>query len=126
MMKKYIMLLVGLSLTIYLIGLSASASDYKTLTAQDLRFMLNEKNFFLLDVHVPEQPHIQGTDAFIDYRKIRQNADKLPTDKNMKIVVYCVSGGMSRAAAKDLINMGYANVYNLRGGTRAFNKLEEE
>jgi len=125
MLNKYIPFLIGLSIAFYLIGSSVFAEDYKTLTAQELKSMLNEKDFFLLDVHIPEQPHIPGTDAFIDYRKIKQNADKLPTDKNTKIVVYCVSGGMSRSGANDLMDMGYTHVYNLKGGTRAFNKLKE-
>jgi len=91
------------------------------LKAAELKSVLNEKDFFLMDVHIPEQTHITGTNAFIDYRKIRQNADKLPTDKNGKIVVYCRSGGMSRSAAYDLIDMGYTYVYDLEGGIKAFN-----
>jgi len=105
------------------VGTHALAGDYKELQPEDLKIMLNEKDFFLLDVHIPEQTHIPGTDAFIDYRKIKQNSDKLPADKNTKIVVYCRSGSMSKSAADDLLDIGYTNVYDLDGGIRAFNKL---
>lgn len=81
----------------------------------------NEKDFFLLDVHIPEQEHIPGTDAFIDYRTIKESVDQLPPDKSAKIVVYCRSGSMSRSAAQDLVDLGYSNVYDLEGGIKAYN-----
>jgi rhodanese-related sulfurtransferase len=95
-------------------------------TPGELKAILPEKDFFLLDVHIPEQAHIPGTDAFIDYRKLRQNSTRLPADKNTKIVVYCLGGGMSRKAAFDLIEMGYTKVYDLLGGTWAFNRLKRQ
>jgi rhodanese-related sulfurtransferase len=101
----------------------APAADYKTMTAEELQALLPGKDFFLLDVHIPEQAHIAGTDAFIDFRRIRENAHRLPADKDTKIVVYCLSGGMSRKAAHDLIAMGYTKVYDLLGGTWAFRRL---
>jgi len=123
MNNKFYIYLLGWMIVFPLIGFSAFAGDYKTVTPTELKTMLTEKDFFLLDVHIPEQTHITGTDAFMDYRKIRGNADKLPADKDTKIVVYCRSGSMSYSAANDLIDMGYTNVYDLEGGTRAFNKL---
>ncbi|MBW1815304.1 MAG: rhodanese-like domain-containing protein [Deltaproteobacteria bacterium] len=123
MLNRSLIYLSGLIIAFQLIGIPVFAGDYKMLKAAELKSVLNEKDFFLMDVHIPEQTHITGTNAFIDYRKIRQNADKLPTDKNGKIVVYCRSGGMSRSAAYDLIDMGYTYVYDLEGGIKAFNKL---
>lgn len=102
---------------------AAWASGYKTVSPAELKAMLAHKDFFLLDVHIPEQRHIPGTDAFIDFRRIKQNADKLPVDKATKIVVYCLGGGMSRLAANSLMELGYARVYNLQGGTWAFRRL---
>lgn len=90
---------------------------------EDLKKDLEDKDFFLLDVHIPEQTHIPGTDAVIDYRKLKENADKLPEDKDAKIVVYCRSGGMSRSSAQDLVDLGYTNVHDLEGGINAFNEL---
>lgn len=110
----------GVFFVLSLIAFAVSASSYRTITAADLKAILPKEDVFLLDVHIPEQKHIPGTDAFIDYRKIRENKDLLPTDKTAKIVVYCRSGNMSHKAALNLIDLGYSQVFDLIGGTRAF------
>jgi rhodanese-related sulfurtransferase len=48
--------------------------------------------------------------------KIKETIDKLPKDKNAKIVVYCSIGIRSETVAHKLIQEGYTNVYNLYGG----------
>jgi len=111
---------IGAFFMFLIMAFAVSASSYRTITAAELKALLPKEDIFLLDVHIPEQKHIPGTDAFIDYRKIRENADRLPTDKTAKIVVYCRSGSMSHKAALDLIDMGYSQVFDLIGGTRAF------
>lgn len=122
-MKNTFHKLFGFVLMLSLLPLPAWASNYRTITAMELKTRLANKNFFLLDVHVPEQKHIKGTDAFIDFRKIRQSAQRLPIDKETEIVVYCLGGGMSRVAAEDLLEMGYTNVYDLKGGLVAYERL---
>ena len=122
-MKKTYYTLIGLFTILSLLACPAWASGYKTITAKELKTRLANKDFFLLDVHIPEQAHIAQTDAFIDFRKISQNTHKLPSDKETEIVVYCFGGGMSRAAAEDLLKLGYSNVSDLIGGFRAFNRL---
>ena len=124
-MNRHGCLLIGPILILALVSSSAWASGYRTVTPGELKTMLAHKDFFLLDVHVPEQEHIPATDAFIDYRKITENAKMLPADKNTKIVVYCLGDTMSRIAAEDLIKLGYAHVYDLLGGTWAFRRLLE-
>lgn len=96
---------------------------YHTITPRELRDQLREKDFFLLDVHVPEQTHIPSTDAVIAFNALRENAGELPEDKDAKIVLYCRSGGMSRQAAEILTDMGYTNVWDLEGGINAYNAL---
>ena len=112
-------------LVLLLLAGGAWASGYRTVTPEQLKAMLAHKDFFLLDVHVPEQKHIPGTDAFIDFRTIKQHTDLLPRDKNTKIVVYCLGDTMSRTAASDLVDLGYTQVYDLLGGTWAFRQLSE-
>ncbi len=101
-----------------------SSESFEVLQPNELQAMLEDKDFFLLDVHIPEQEHIPGTDAFIDYRELAENQDQLPENKDEKIVVYCRSGSMSRAAVNDLVELGYTNVYDLEGGINAFNELD--
>src|SRR3990167_3356131 len=70
-------------------------SNYKNMTVDELNQQLKNKDFALVDVHIPEQKHINGTDAFIPYDDIENQLDKLPKDKDAKIVLYCRTGRMS-------------------------------
>ncbi|NOY35441.1 MAG: rhodanese-like domain-containing protein [bacterium] len=89
---------------------------FKNITAEQLRTMLDNKDFLLVNVHSPYMGEIEKTDYFIFANDIKNNLDKFPDGKDTKIVLYCRSGGMSRMAAQDLADMGYANVFNLLGG----------
>jgi len=119
------MVMAGRILVLFLLTSSVWATGYRTITPAQLKAQLANKDFFLLDVHVPEQKHIPGTDAFIDFRTIRRHADLLPQDKNTKIVVYCLGDVMSRKAAVDLLDMGYTQVYDLSQGSWAFWQLPQ-
>jgi len=114
---------IGLILGLTLLAVQGLAAEYKILKPEELKIILANKNFFLLDVHIPKQAHIPGTDAFIDFRKIKQNRHLLPASREAKIVVYCRGGGMSRAALRDLNELGYTNVFDLQGGTTAYNRF---
>ena len=48
--------------------------------------------------------------------ELKETIEKLPADKNTKIVVYCSLGIRSETVAHKLIEEGYTNVYNLYGG----------
>ena len=48
-------------------------------------------------------------------------ADEVP-DTEREIVLYCRGGNRSALAADSLRQMGYTNVYSMRGGFRAWNE----
>lgn len=96
--------------------------EYKNIGPDDLVAMLKKKDFDLIDVHIPEQAHIPGTDKFIPFNEIVARQDELPQDKDAKIVLYCRSGSMSQTASETLLEMGYTNVYNLAGGINGWKK----
>ena len=90
--------------------------SYTDVSAVGLVAMLANKDFPLINVHIPYEGEIEGTDQFIAYNEIEQNLDKLPAEKDARIVLYCRSGSMSATAARTLIDLGYTDIWNLDGG----------
>jgi heme/copper-type cytochrome/quinol oxidase subunit 2 len=121
-MRKILVLVILFILTATLIpgagrSQTPAAAGYSDVTPDYLaRILKQHKDFALIDVHVPEQKHLKWTDEFIPYDSLPGNLDKLPSDRNRKIVVYSRSGNMSRLAAQQLVNLGYTRVMNLNGG----------
>ena len=91
-------------------------SGFGELQSAELDAMLQKKDFFFVNVHIPYDGEIKNTDAFIPYDRIALSLDKLPKDKNATIVLYCRSGHMSEIAAQQLVRLGYTHVSHLSGG----------
>jgi phage shock protein E len=96
--------------------------SYADVSTGGLYVMLAEKDFLLINVHVPSEGEIEGTDPFIPYNEIEQNLHQLPTDLNAKLVLYCRSGGRGAIAARTLVRQGYSNVWNPDGGMISWTK----
>lgn len=104
-----------------LAGCGFRQPDYvKSITPAQLNELLRTKDIFLIDVHTPEQRHIQGTDLFAPYDRIERYLDRLPQDKNVPIYIYCRGGPMGNAAARALHDLGYRDLSNLEGGAEAW------
>ena len=97
--------------------------SYTDVSAAGLAEMLKQKDFPLMNVHIPYEGEIKGTDFFVPFNRIDANLGKLPADKSAKLVVYCRSGAMSAIAARTLVKLGYTNVWNLDGGMIAWREL---
>jgi phage shock protein E len=125
--------LTVLGISISLIALVAtgnsSASHVRQLSVEEVKETLDkapslrEKGFFLVDVRTLQEHDsgaIPGTDLNIEYREISKRHREIGAGPEDHIVVYCQSGKRSNIAADTLTDLGYKNVYNIRGSMNAW------
>ena len=100
---------------------SQNAGGYVGITVEQLAGMLELENrdFTLVNVHVPYEGEIPQTDLFIPFDEITNHLEEL-SDMDASIVLYCRSGSMSTSAAETLASLGYTNVMEVGGGMRAW------
>jgi rhodanese-related sulfurtransferase/rubrerythrin len=95
----------------------------ESLDAIELQEFMNEHkegSYTLLDVRQPgeyQEERIPGA-KLVPLPELNDRLDELPGDE--PIVAYCAVGGRSRAAAQLLAGKGFNEVYNLRGGIKAW------
>ena len=93
-------------------------ADYQKITAEQAKNMMDDgDSYILLDVRTEEEfkeNRIDGAILIPDY-EINSRAEKELADKNVRILIYCRSGRRSALAAKEMIDMGYTDVYDFGG-----------
>jgi len=82
---------------------------------------VQEPKVVTINVHVPNEGNIAGTDLTISFDQISSSTE-LPVDLTTPLAVYCRSGNMSATAVKDLQAKGYVDIVELRGGYDAWLK----
>lgn len=97
---------------------SMDASDM-AVGVEEFASRLASSDSFVVNVHVPDEGSIEGTDASIPYDEIVGDG-RLPSDKATPILLYCKTGRMSGEAAIGLMNAGYTDVVHLKGGMDAW------
>lgn len=107
-------------------GWTVGPAKYQTISADQFDQMMDKKDFLLVNVHIPYEGEIERTDLLIPFNQIDRYQDRLPEDKNSKIVVYCLMGPMGSISARKLARMGYTQVFNLQGGMIAWQNFGKE
>ena len=119
-MKKLVFLLLAVMM------LTACGQDkennqgsvYVNITAEEAKqIMDSEEGYIILDVRTQEEydeGHIPGA-IVISHEEIAEKAEKVLTDKEQLILVYCRSGRRSKSAAEALVELGYTNIKEFGG-----------
>ena len=93
---------------------------YTNLTPAELAVLLENKDFLLVNTHVPYGYEIAQTDAHIPVDGEGRWLREYPADRSAMVVLYCRSGRWSSLAARQLVMAGYENVWHLNGGMVAW------
>ena len=100
---------------------AAVVKPVKEISVQDFQKLLDEKaDFQLIDVREPHEYDIVALDGeLIPLGDILQNSNKIQKDK--QVIIHCRSGARSATAIRELeANFGFDNLYNLKGGVKAY------
>jgi rhodanese-related sulfurtransferase len=91
--------------------LLVSPGEFEQAVAEPSRVTIN--------VHVPDEGSIPGTDRSIPFDEIEVRQAELP-DPSTPLAVYCRSGRMSAIAVETLAKLGFDDVVELQGGMKAW------
>lgn len=97
----------------------SESGSYRVVSVEELNTMLENKDFTLVNVHIPWEGDIPQTDQRLAYDTLDQNLS-LPPQKNDKILVYCYTSGMAKIAVETLLANGYKNIWMVDGGLSAW------
>ncbi|MEY4876758.1 MAG: hypothetical protein RL708_1907 [Bacteroidota bacterium] len=91
----------------------------ETILVKEFQEKLNQSTTHLLvDVRTPEEyigGHLQNS-ININYNDVDFKNKIQKLDKSKPIFIYCLSGGRSSNAATDMGDMGFVEIYNMKGG----------
>ncbi len=132
-MKKRLIIFIVVILMVFSVYAQIKPAKYfvtraiakiKMITPQEAKSMMDKGGVFVIDVRT-EKEYKRGTipgALHIPRGLLEFKVYKVITDPNQKIIVFCKSGGRGSLATLRLKEMGYKNVYNIKGGFKAWKK----
>ena len=111
--------------------LEEANAEIKSVSPEELKQQLDNKEIILIDVRskdvIEAEGQIEGS-VHVPRDMLEFHADQRPDNPlrkeelnpEKKIVVYCGVGGQGTLSTKTLQDMGYSDVSNLTGGTKAW------
>ena len=99
--------------------LASSSYGQKVISPSEFQTLLNQNTAVqLIDVRTAGEyagGHLEGS-LNIDIRSGEFSKQMDELDKNKPVFVYCLSGGRSASATRKMVNMGFSEVYDMKGG----------
>ena len=111
--------------------LEEANAEIKSVSPEELKQQLDNEEIILVDVRskdvIEAEGQIEGS-VHVPRDMLEFHADQRPDnplrkeelDPEKKTVVYCGVGGQGTLSTKTLQDMGYSDVSNLTGGTKAW------
>lgn len=102
-------------------------SQINEISPNDVRRMQQTgEDFTLIDVREPDEQAKGILPGAIKLPRgiLEVNIDRITTDKDRKVVLYCGGGSRSALAALNLKKMGFRNVSSMAGGYRNWREGE--
>lgn len=97
-------------------------SPVKEIGTLNVTQLMNHENAVLLDVREPgefKDGKLPGA-LHIPLSQLKDRAGELAKLTSRPVVAYCAFGRRSTGAAAALAKLGFANIYSLRGGLKAW------
>jgi phage shock protein E len=98
----------------------AGWTTLKRLPPADLAALMATSDPIVINVHVPYEGDIPGTDTAIPFDQVDALEAYLHGDHCADVVLVCLGGSMSLSAGNALIKRGYLRVRDLAGGMLAW------
>jgi rhodanese-related sulfurtransferase len=123
MKKKHLLIIasiifLGTALVAFTPTLNKKDSAVMKISAQEAKNIMDTtQGYIILDVRTVseyESGHVPGAILIPDY-ELKAKAASMLKDKEQVILVYCRSGSRSSRAAKNLVDLGYTNIYDFGG-----------
>lgn len=106
-------------------GIFKTNKNYEDVDAVQFAEMMKDKNSIVIDVRAPEELSDGSVPGYkmINYFDPSFQSKIAQLDKSKTYLVYCRSGNRSGNACKAMAQMGFENLYNLKGGISAWNRF---
>jgi rhodanese-related sulfurtransferase len=95
---------------------------HKTVSPSEAVTLMNDDSTVVIDVREPHEfaeGHITNA-RHIPLGKIEERCYELESHKQNPLIVVCQSGTRSPAACKKLVNLGFTQVFEMKGGMLAW------
>lgn len=101
---------------------------YKNINANQFHDLLTYSNPIILDVRTQyeyDEGHIEGA-ILIPHNELSYRINEISNYKEQDILIYCHAGLRSVAAVHILHSQNFTSLYNLEGGTIAWENANKE
>jgi rhodanese-related sulfurtransferase len=99
-------------------------AGYREVSSDEAAVLIKNDKPIILDVRTPgeySRGHLQNS-VLIPVQELQSRYQEIGADKEREILIYCATGNRSTVASKILIDKGFQQIVNLRGGIYDWSK----